>query len=108
MEGELSYRKAFRYPPFYRLALVRFESTREVAAIKAAEQAAKLVPRVSGLRLLGPTPAPIPRLRGRYRVHFLLLANRRQVLREALAAVTTSKPPAGVRRIVDVDPLSTV
>lgn len=108
VEGELSYRRAFRYPPFYRLALVRFEATKEVAAIKAAEQAAKRVPRAAGLHLLGPTPAPIPRLRGRYRVHFLLLANRRQVLRQALVAVTDTKPPAGVRRIVDVDPLSTV
>lgn len=108
VEGELAYRRAFRYPPFYRLALVRFESTREVAAIKAAEQAARNVPRAAGLHLLGPTPAPIPRLRGRYRVHFLLLASRRQLLRQALTAVTGSKPPAGVRRIVDVDPLSTV
>jgi len=88
--------------------LVRFESTREVAAIKAAEQAARNVPRAAGLHLLGPTSAPIPRLRGRYRVHFLLLASRRQLLRQALTAVTGSKPPAGVRRIVDVDPLSTV
>lgn len=108
VEGELAYRRAFRYPPFYRLALVRFESTKEVAAIRAAEQAAKLVPRTAGLHLLGPTPAPIPRLRGRFRVHFLLLASRRPLLRQALVAVTSSKPPAGVRRIVDVDPLSTV
>ncbi len=108
VEGELAYRKAFRYPPFYRLALVRFEATKEVAAIHAAEQAAKRVPRMAGLRLLGPTPAPIPRLRGHFRVHFLLLANRRPVLRQALVAVTDTKPPAGVRRIVDVDPLSTV
>lgn len=108
VKGELAYRQAFRYPPFYRLALVRFESTKEVAAIQAAEQAARRVPRTAGLRLLGPTPAPIPRLRGRFRVHFLLLANRRPLLRQALVAVTSAKPPAGVRRVVDVDPLTTV
>lgn len=108
VEGELSYRRAFRYPPFYRMALVRFEATREVAAIRAAEQAAEAVPRRSGLHLLGPTAAPIPRLRGRFRVHFLLLSSRRSALREGLAAVVEVRPPAGVRRIVDVDPLSTV
>lgn len=108
VEGELAYRRAFRYPPFYRMALVRFEASREVAAIKAAEQAAAAVPRLAGVHLVGPTAAPIPRLRGRFRVHFLLLSSNRPALREALAAVVAVKTPAGVRRVVDVDPLSTV
>lgn len=108
VEGELAYRRAFRYPPFYRMALVRFEASREVAAIRAAEHAAAQVPRRTGLHLVGPTAAPIPRLRGRFRVHFLLLAKHRLLLREALEAVVGVRPPAGVRRVVDVDPLTTV
>ncbi|MGC8915832.1 MAG: replication restart helicase PriA [Thermoanaerobaculum sp.] len=108
VEGELAYRKAFRYPPFYRMALVRFESARETQAIKAAEQAARAVPSLPGLRLVGPTAAPIARLRGRFRVHFMLLAQNRGALRQALSAVAGTKFPSAVRRIVDVDPLSTV
>jgi len=108
LEQELTFRRAFRYPPLYRLALVRFESSRETAALRAAEAAAQALPALAGLRLVGPTPAPIPRLRGRFRVHLLLFAASRPVLRQALGAVTQMRVPSEVHRVVDVDPVSTV
>ena len=108
LEQELTFRRAFRYPPIYRLAAVRFESPKETAALRAAEAAAKAVPALPGLRVVGPTPAPIPRLRGRFRVHMLLFAATRSVLRQALGAVLGVRVPSGVHRVVDVDPVSTV
>ncbi len=108
LEQELAYRRAFRYPPVFRLALVRFEAGTEVAALRAAERAAAAVPPLAGLRLVGPSPAPIAKLRGRYRVHFLLFATSRAALRQGLARVLGEKVPAGVRRVVDVDPVNTV
>ncbi|MCS7183573.1 MAG: primosomal protein N', partial [Thermoanaerobaculum sp.] len=108
VQGEMAYRQAFRYPPVYRLALVRFESAREVAALHAAEEAAARVSPAPGLRLVGPAPAPIAKLRGRFRVRFLLLAPHRQTLRRALEEAVSAPIPSGVRRVVDVDPVSTV
>lgn len=106
---ELRYRRAFRYPPVARMALVRFESPRETAAVAAGrEAAATLAPLANSVRVIGPAPAPIARLRGRWRVHLMVLAATRPPLREALARVTDLAVPRSVRRIVDVDPQSTV
>ena len=108
-EVELTYRRAFRYPPVARMALVRFESAREAAAFGAARAAAAaLDPPPAGLRIVGPSPSPLARLRGRWRVQMLLLAPARPPLRAALAAVLAVRPPNGVHRVIDVDPQTTV
>ena len=108
-EVEMTYRRAFRYPPAARLALVRFESARESAALAAARPApAAHDPAPAGVRVVGPSPAPLARLRGRWRVQLLLLAPARPPLRAALAAVTAVRPAAGVHRVIDVDPQTTV
>jgi primosomal protein N' (replication factor Y) (superfamily II helicase) len=106
---ELRYRQAFRYPPCRRMALVRCEAEREMAAWRAAEACAAAVePLPSGVRLVGPAPAPLARLRGRFRVLFMLFAPARPALRAALERVSAVTIPRGVHRIVDVDPQSTV
>ncbi len=108
-EVELTYRQAFRYPPAARLALLRFEAAREGAACgAAAEVAAALAAAPREVRVVGPSPAPIARLRGRWRVHILLLAPSRPPLRAAIARALAVRIPAAVHRIVDVDPQSTV
>lgn len=108
-EAELAYRQAFRYPPVAKMALVRFESASEAAAVEAARHAAAaLDPAPAGLRLVGPAPAPLARLRGRWRVHLMLLAPTRAPLRAALAAIRAADVPRGVHRVIDIDPQSTV
>jgi primosomal protein N' (replication factor Y) len=108
-EEELRYRQAFRYPPATRLALVRFEAARETAATGAAQAAARAAePAPAGLRVVGPTPAPLARLRGKWRVQLLLLAPTRPPLRDALKAISALTVPRGVHRVIDVDPQSTV
>ena len=108
-EEELRYRRAFRYPPATRLALVRFEAAREASAVAAAREAAHAVePAPEGMRVVGPTPAPLARLRGKWRVHMLLLAPTRGPVRDALSAIAALAVPRGVHRVIDVDPQSTV
>ncbi|MFZ5784849.1 MAG: replication restart helicase PriA [Acidobacteriota bacterium] len=109
LEEELGYRRTFRYPPFARLAVVRFEAESERLAHASADAAVRAIRSgQTGLRTLGPTAAPIARLRGRWRVHVLLLAPARQPLREALAAVASVPVARGVHRVIDVDPQNTV
>lgn len=108
-EEELRYRKAFRYPPVTRLVLVRYESASENAAVAAAQAAARAVdPAPPGLRVVGPAPAPLARLRGKWRVQLLLLAPARTALRETLARLSALPVPRAVHRVIDVDPQSTV
>lgn len=109
LAAELRYRQAFRYPPVARMVLVRFEGAQEAATHDAAAAAAAaLVSGVPGVRLLGPAPAPLSQLRGRFRVHLLLIGGNRLALRAALERCLSVAAPRGVRRVVDVDPYTTV
>src|SRR4029079_9583853 len=78
MSGELARRHELEYPPFARLVSVRFEG-RDARRVEHAAEAARHVladdARALGLgseAVLGPAPAPIERVRGRYRWQVLL------------------------------------
>ncbi|GIW40630.1 MAG: hypothetical protein KatS3mg076_1207 [Candidatus Binatia bacterium] len=108
-EEELRYRREARYPPFSRLLLVRCEcrerSRAEEFSLRVAEEVRGRHPDVE---VLGPAPAPLERLRGRYRWRVLLRARTRASLRSAAARVLEDLAAparrAGVRLAVDVDP----
>jgi primosomal protein N' (replication factor Y) len=109
LEEELTFRRAFGYPPAARMALVRWEATTVREARLTAEQAVRVTaPLPRDVRLRGPSPAPIERIRGRWRWQAMLTAPSRDSLRDALDRIEETATPDGVRRIVDVDPLSTL
>ena len=56
--------------------------------------------------MLGPAPAPLGRLRGEYRVQFLMKGTNRRRMREALVAIVAARPELARRTTIDVDPLS--
>jgi primosomal protein N' (replication factor Y) len=60
-----------------------------------------------GLHILGPTPAPLSRLRGRHRYRLLAQADRKlnlpDILRHWLAAQSL---PSSVRIKIDIDPIN--
>jgi primosomal protein N' (replication factor Y) len=58
------------------------------------------------LRILGPAPAPLGKLRGEYRAQLLVKGTNRKRIREALQAALASRPELQRRVVVDVDPLS--
>jgi primosomal protein N' (replication factor Y) len=111
---ELSHRQELGYPPYMFLALVRFEGEADSAVHKAAEAQAlawqkSLETLAPDMDLLGPAPAPLARLRGQYRVHLLLKAPSRTLLRRALHLLPKHPGRAhgcSIRRIVDIDPLN--
>jgi primosomal protein N' (replication factor Y) len=106
---ELLYRRSFSYPPVVRLALVRFEASRDALAREAAEAAtAAVMPLPQQTRLRGPAPAPLERIRGFWRWQLLLSATNRELLRGLLEKVEALPVPNKVRRVIDVDPTSTL
>jgi primosomal protein N' (replication factor Y) (superfamily II helicase) len=56
--------------------------------------------------VLGPSEAPLGRLKGRTRWHLWLRARDRRPLRRMARALAQVAVPAGIRVGVDVDPLS--
>jgi primosomal protein N' (replication factor Y) len=74
-EAELALRRELRYPPADRLALLTISSRSKENAVEGAERVCKAARDLLEERsfdILGPTPALIERLRGRYRILVLV------------------------------------
>jgi len=111
--AEDRFRRALLYPPHAALAAVRVRHRRFDAGEKLALHLGDLLrsdpDAGEHLRILGPAPAPLARLRGYYRFHLLLKSRRRRrltaVLRR-LADQVEEEGRQGGHVIIDVDPVS--
>jgi primosomal protein N' (replication factor Y) (superfamily II helicase) len=107
-ERELKFRRAMRYPPAVSLINVIVRGRTFSAAMDdAADVAARLRQR-SGqeVRVLGPAPAPLGKLRGEYRAQLLIKGTTRKNMREAIVQALAARPDIARRTTVDVDPVS--
>ncbi|MDX2004022.1 MAG: primosomal protein N' [Meiothermus sp.] len=105
MEFELALRHALHYPPVTRIVKLEVSHPKEPQARDAAEQVANLLrPRVQPGELLGPAPAPVPKLRNQYVFHLLLKTSDAR-LHELLEGLSL---PRGARVRLDPDPQSFV
>ena len=106
---ETEMRREAGAPPFGRWASIIISSEDDAEAREAANRIGAFRPDVAECMILGPAPAPMALLRGRYRYRFLINARRsvqlQQVIRRWLAAIDH---PPGVRVAVDIDPYSFV
>lgn len=112
VELELQNRREAGYPPFARLALVRMDSADERRVRAEADRLAAVARAAAAAHapqaeVLGPSPAPLERLRGRYRFRVLLRAPERRPLRLVARAVARASQDTHrlVRVVVDVDPV---
>ena len=107
---ELPARKMFGYPPFGFQARIIVRSETETRADHMAENVAKLVKQSAEelkapINVLGPSPCPMEKLRGKYRYHMLLSTSEPQRLQTVLAhADSRIKPVEGVQYAIDIDP----
>jgi primosomal protein N' (replication factor Y) (superfamily II helicase) len=92
-------------PPYGRLAALIISGTDALETERFAKSLAKVEPAGEGVNILGPAPAPISIVRGRYRWRYLVKANRdvniQNFLRQWLKDV---KPKGSLSLQVDVDP----
>ncbi len=105
---EAAFRKALGYPPFARMACLAFEGVDEGATAGAAREVCAKLQGLDGVRVLGPAPAPLARLRSRYRWQLVVQAGTVAALHRACRLVQ-HRPPAAcrsrrVRLAVDIDP----
>jgi primosomal protein N' (replication factor Y) len=108
---EIEFRRETCYPPFSFLATVNLSGTFDKTVEKTSDEASGCLRRLRhrlGVRteVLGPTPAPLAKVRGRYRRHILLKTTSRRELNRILTVFRQEyKPPQTVRINVDIDPV---
>jgi len=105
-QGELEQRRELGYPPFAELLYVGIAGRREPLVRSAAERYAELLRGVAGIEVLGPAPAPVPRVNDEWRYRIAVKAvdatRARRFLRETLQPLAAGDPHT--RLAVNVDP----
>ena len=107
MDEEIASREMLGMPPFGRLAAVIISSKDQNQAYRVAADLAKKAPYISDVSVLGPVPAPLAFLRGRYRFRLLVKTPREFKLQNMLVSwLRQISVPAGVDLRWDIDPYS--
>jgi len=110
-EIELRLRSTLRYPPYTRLCLIRVDGVDRAVVSAAAERLARdlrtAARRAQGLSILGPAPAALPRLVGRWRFQIVARGEDLGPFRAFLhteKATILKVAKKGVRVAIDIDP----
>ncbi len=107
MQVEKSERLSASMPPYTRLAALIVSGEDKLAVEQTAITLGRVAPHGPEIRVLGPAPAPMFMLRGRFR-HRLLLRTVRTLSIQAIVQdwLDRVEVPNGVRVQVDIDPYS--
>ncbi len=110
---EIEYRKELSYPPFTHLINILVRSNVEKQSQKVASHLASALVKAKKeekVQILGPSPAPLTRVKGQYRWQVALkgkdIENLRRVLRPILKREKTLTRYSNVFISVDVDPVA--
>ncbi|MGL5081172.1 MAG: primosomal protein N' [Microcoleaceae cyanobacterium] len=112
VKTELNYRRSRDYPPYSRLILLRFSGPKLAEVEQTAQRFAQgLTQQLTALpsetiAILGPAPAPIPRISHQYRWQLLLKLLTTVALDSLQLENLRPLCPRTVRLIIDVDPLN--
>jgi primosomal protein N' (replication factor Y) len=112
--AELAARQELGYPPFGHLVALRLDSTDATLVGRAARELADRARQLADawsvpVSVLGPSEAPLARIKGRSRWHVWLRAPERKPLRQVVRALDTAGErwtSGKVRLAADVDPIS--
>jgi primosomal protein N' (replication factor Y) len=114
---ESRFREELRYPPISRLVNLRIEGTSQKKSLRAAEEIGEWGRRLlegrfsgKGIEILGPSPAPLVKLKGRYRYQMLIKGVRANPLHRFVAELAEASKERwrgkGITLNIDVDPIS--
>ena len=107
IELEKQSRRILKLPPFGKLAAVIISGSNQEQVEKIAVYLGQSAPNTDMISTLGPAPAPIFILRGKYRFRLLLKTARSINIQEVLRVwLKRVQIPQGVRVEVDIDPYS--
>jgi primosomal protein N' (replication factor Y) len=109
-KAEIEFRKRFQYPPMSGMiaVLLRAEEVEAVERV-ADEVGRRLEAEVQGIadvRIQGPAPAPLSRIKGVYRFQILARSQKRAALRRAVQRAVAAVTRGSVDIVIDVDPIN--
>ena len=117
---ELEGRNVFGYPPFSHVAtlLLRGKNEKElIEAVYTVQEHLEIWQADQGdtahpVEILGPAPAPLSKIEGKFRWHFLLRSDSVEMISRLLRFLT-HKPPvtiqsSAIELVIDIDPTSTL
>jgi primosomal protein N' (replication factor Y) len=107
--AEMPEREQYGVPPFGRLVRLIARGPEEPVVLEYLERVVARLRNVAdpSVRVLGPAPAPILKIRNLYRFHVQLRCPTSRPLQSLIAAIgTETAVPRGVEMAIDVDPIS--
>ena len=112
-QQELKQRQALMLPPYGRLTRITLADARRSRCREQIDLMAQHIRQTietlgSPVQCVGPQPAPIERLRNRYRFDILLMAPSAKAMQDLLAVLRDEKAlnPRTTSIVIDVDPVS--
>ena len=108
---EIGYREALLYPPLSHAATILLRGEVENEVIQTANHLLDQLEvfkeaRFPTVEIRGPVPAPLAKIRNKFRWHFLLRSEDVEELRELIQCAVTEVSPTNIDLIVDIDPMS--
>lgn len=113
IKRELSERKSFIYPPFYRIIELEIKHNKLEIASEVAETLSRNLKKKLGGRIIGPTPNYIPKIKNKYIFNLLVKYERspaqvatsiKEEILSEIAQIKTTKSLKNVRININVDP----
>ncbi|HVR42512.1 MAG TPA: primosomal protein N' [Thermoanaerobaculia bacterium] len=108
--AEIEFRRRFHYPPTSSMIALLFRGEEleavERAAARGGELLEKAVAGIRDVRIQGPAPAPLARIKGVWRYQILVRSAHRPALRRAVERAVLAESFRGADLVVDVDPVN--
>ncbi|MBO7741681.1 MAG: primosomal protein N' [Victivallales bacterium] len=108
-DQEMPGREMLEFPPFTHMVLLEFKGDEEELCASASMEFQQMVTPLlpQGTQIIGPMPAPLNRVAGKYRYHLLLRAPNVRAMVAAVRRAKLAIPAAKLRKVkvdIDVDP----
>ena len=109
LKREREFRERAQVPPFGKFAAVILSGGNDAQVKEAANALRRAAPQNKAFQILGPAPAPLSQLKGKFRYRLLIKTSHTTPLQNYLRQWLGSIPlPSTIRVKVDVDPYSFV
>jgi primosomal protein N' (replication factor Y) (superfamily II helicase) len=105
LRAEAQDREQAHMPPFSRLAALILSAANENMLKDFAQKLGQIAPKAEQVRVLGPAPAQMYKIRNQFRIRFLLQADKNIHLQKYISQwLEQIKIPSSVKCVIDIDP----
>ena len=102
-ETEIQNRRITQMPPFGKMVAITLSALTECEVSDFARKLVATMPRIAGIKILGPIQPAIYKIRSRYRLKILVLAQ--LPLQKYISSIgVLQSPPRNIKITIDIDP----